>query len=129
MFQKQALKILLSSLTIASSAQAYDVKLLEKGDIAPYRGLLFTEVSSKKLQRELQECDKTQRINESLKVSIEIYKKNEGLFLSDIEKLKAQNKNLEEAVVKAKDNSWLENAAYFGLGALASGLIVYATSR
>lgn len=123
------MKILLSSLLIASNSFGYDFKLLKQGEAAPYEGLLFSVPSSRRLKQELLDLDKQKSINESLSTSISLYKKNQDLMVVQVEALKKDSDSLAEAVKASERNSTFNKILYFSIGALTSGLIVYAASR
>lgn len=123
------LKLLLPILLIANNAEAFDVKLLNKGDAAPYKGILFTISSSKDLQTQLDNCKKIEGLNLSLNASIDIYRKNEVIFNEEVTQLTSQNHDLVKAVVDASENSMWTKVLYFGLGLVAGGLVGYAVTR
>ena len=106
-----------------------NVTHLTKGTPAPYTGLLFTEPHARLVANQLKDYDRVKLLNKSLESSIELYKKNEELYQTQVQDLTVQNQNLVKAVKTEKSNSQFEKIIYFALGMVATGLVVYVSRQ
>lgn len=125
----QLLMKLLICLTVVSNASAQDAVLVEKGEAAPYRGILMTEDKAKVIYNQLADCDRCKLLNKSLEDSIELYQKNETIYLKEIVEIRDQNITLQTALDRSKSTSFWEKTLWFGLGIVTTSLIVYATTQ
>lgn len=125
---KRILLILLSVSVASSSAFADNERAihLSKNQPAPYAGVLLSYEQARTIYLELQDCDRIKLINESFKTSIDLYKKNEVEYKTEISDLKIQNEVLAVAVEKSSSNSFWRNTMYFGLGVVLTGMVSYA---
>ncbi len=100
---------------------------LNKDETTPFAGILLNEEMSKIIYDQLDDCGRLKLINKSLNDSIEIYKKNEDLYKSEVTVVRDENITLRTALDKADKNNFWRNALYFGLGVLSTSAVVYAT--
>lgn len=100
-----------------------EIVLLEKGSIAPFRGLLFSPEKSQKMYDEFQtlkeKMDKLQRLNA-------LYEENEFLYERKVNVMLEQNIKLTDALTKTENSKQLDRLMWFGLGFLSVGLGIYA---
>ena len=121
------LRILLIFLIAVNSipSAAYDAKLLEKGDISPFQGVLFSTDDANKIRVELLERDTFLFLNESYKRSLDLTDKNMKLKDEQLDLVMNRNLDLTKALNSQKDmNNW-ERALWFGLGIAVSTLTLY----
>lgn len=126
----QLLMKLLICLTVVSNASlAQEVVLIEKGTPAPYRGVLMTEDKAKVIYNQLADCDKCKLLNKSLEESIQLYQKNESLYLKEIVEVRDQNVILQSALENSKSTNFWEKALWFGFGIITTSVVVFATAQ
>ena len=101
-----------------------DPVFVEKGEKAPYTGLLFTEETAKNIRNDLIEKDALTKINSVLRESIKDYQNIEKMRREQIDLLSADNKRLNAQV----DRSERSNLIWLGLGVLLTGAAVYGAS-
>lgn len=123
--------LLLSIILISSnnSFAADSAIALSKGEIAPFTGILMPLDLAKTVNNKLTDCNRIKLINQSLNDSINIYKKNEVLYKSEVTEIQVENLSLRTAVDNANKNNFWRNALYFGLGVLTTSAVVYATRQ
>ena len=119
------LSILLSIL-ISQNSFANIALGISKGIPAPYDGVLLDKEKTTEVFNKLIQLDKEIQINLSLQKSLDLMNQNEVIYKSEISELQTQNNKLDDALVKANSNSFWNKAAWFGLGVLTTGAIVYA---
>lgn len=106
---------------VVNNAYGQDTQYIEKGQPAPYSGILFTEKKAQELRSELLDGDKNKLFLET--------EKNRSLRLGQIIELKDEEIELyrkqNERLLKTTDRSDTLNYVWFGLGILATGLAVY----
>lgn len=126
--KKLVLTLLLIPLISLNSAFANPLAIrLNKDQISPYSGILLNEEMAKVIYDQLDDCGRIKLINKSLNDSIEIYKKNEVLYKSEVTLIRNENLTLRTALDKSNENNFWRNALYFGLGVLSTSAVVYAT--
>jgi hypothetical protein len=121
------LKHLITSLIITATVNASVV--LEKGQVAPYSGLLFTQEEAQKLKNELQELSLTKELNVSLNNSLELYKKSQIVYEDSILVLQNRNDILVQTIKDLEPRSDLEKIGLFALGVLTTTVITYAAAQ
>lgn len=120
---KNLLTILLIFLTIKSNkAFAEEAIVLNKGQSAPYTGLLLSEEKANEIYNDL---NKYKLLNKSLETSISLYKQNEEIYDKRINNLLQQNDKLVTNLQQARSTSNWEKVLWFGLGFLSVGLGIY----
>lgn len=103
-------------------ALADQVKVLKKGDPAPFDGVLFTKELEKEIRNNLSIADDRikllNNINDLSNKEIEVISKRLELY---------QKKSLElsELNSKMEDTTFIKNAGYFLAGAIITGFIGY----
>jgi hypothetical protein len=113
---------LLVFLTIVNSVKADDAIVLNKGQVAPFSGVLLPEIKANEVYSDLKNY---KLLNESLEKSIILYKKNEESYDKKINILLEQNDKLATNLHQARTTSNWEKVLWFGLGFLSVGLGIY----
>ena len=124
--------ITLSILGILTSNVSFaidDVVKLNKGEAAPYTGVLMTPEKSEKIKDELIEKDSLTRINESYRKSIDLYKSNEDVLGQQKSLLMNQNIELSKALNDARGTTTWEKIGLITLGVAVAGFGVWGASR
>jgi len=114
--------LLVFSMTVSNSAFADDALVLNKGQSAPFTGLLLTEDKANEVYNDIK---KYKLLNESLEKSVILYKQNEELYDKKVNILLEQNDKLSENLLQARTTSNWEKVLWFGLGFLSVGLGIY----
>jgi hypothetical protein len=109
-------------MTVSNSAFADDALVLNKGQSAPFTGLLLTEDKANEVYNDIK---KYKLLNESLEKSVILYKQNEELYDKKVNILLEQNDKLSENLLQARTTSNWEKVLWFGLGFLSVGLGIY----
>jgi hypothetical protein len=107
---------------VSKSAFADDALVLNKGQPAPFTGLLLTEDKANEVYNDIK---KYKLLNESLEKSVILYKQNEELYDKKVNILLQQNDKLSENLLQARTTSNWEKVLWFGLGFLSVGLGIY----
>ncbi len=129
------MKIFLTTLIVLSNifnvyAQELDkVKSVEKGDAAPYKGLLFPVEMIPELRNTYLERNSYKLLNDSLQTSLtlseDISKKNQD----KVNILLDQNDKISKQLNETRTFSTLERITWFTLGIFATGLAFYGASK
>lgn len=119
---KNLLTILLVFLISANNSKAEDAIVLNKGQAAPFSGVLLPENKANEVYNDL---NKYKLLNESLEKSISFYKQNEENYDKKINILLEQNDKLATNLQQARTTSNWEKVLWFGLGFLSVGLGIY----
>jgi len=114
--------LLVFSMIVSKSAFADDALVLNKGQPAPFTGLLLTEDKANEVYNDIK---KYKLLNESLEKSVILYKQNEELYDKKVNILLQQNDKLSENLLQARTTSNWEKVLWFGLGFLSVGLGIY----
>jgi len=114
--------LLVSSMIVNNVALADDAVVLNKGQQAPYTGILLTEEKANSVYNDL---NKYKLINESLERTVSLYEQNEKLQDKRINILLEQNDKLAINLQQARTVSNWEKVLWFGLGFLSVGLGIY----
>ena len=122
------LTILLSVL-ISNTNTCYSDEIihLKAKQPAPFAGVLLSDKQAAIIYGELVDYDKVKLLNKSLNDSIDVYKKDEVIYKSEISEVTTENLSLRTAVDDANKNNFWKCALYFGLGVLTTSAVVYAT--
>lgn len=115
--------------TNVNNVYASDIEYLIESQPAPFTGYLLSIPKTMQIKKSLEDCDRIYFLNKSLEQSIEIYKKNETLYVNQLDVLKKQNSELDKAVQSQRHTEFWETVMYFGIGVLTTSAIVYATQR
>lgn len=115
-------KLLVFSMIVNNSATADDALILNKGQSAPFTGLLLTEDKANEVYTDIK---RYKLLNESLEKSVTLYKQNEELYDKKVNILLEQNDKLSENLLQARTTSNWEKVLWFGLGFLSVGLGIY----
>lgn len=114
--------LLVFSMIVNDNAFADDALVLNKGQPAPFTGLLLTEDKANEVYNDVK---KYKLLNESLEKSVYLYKQNEELYDKKVNILLQQNDKLSENLLQARTTSNWEKVLWFGLGFLSVGLGIY----
>lgn len=114
--------LLVFSMIVNDTASAEDAVVLNKGQQAPFTGLLLTEDKANEVYSDIK---KYKLLNESLEKSVILYKQNEELYDKKVNILLQQNDKLAENLLQARTTSNWEKVLWFGLGFLSVGLGIY----
>ena len=134
-FQKKTLKIfsiIVSNIFLFTSvvkAEDNKVVLIEKGQSAPYSGLLFPKEEANKIRVELLELQTLKLLNESYEKSFDLMQKNNDLFAKKESLLLDQNEKLSLALVESRQSSSIQKIIWFSLGILVTGISVYGAKK
>ena len=116
------IKLITLILTINLCFAENSVKVIKKGETAPFDGVLFTRELEKDIRNDLIVAEKKSaaltRLNEINEKEIEILNKRLGLY-------QTKAKELAEIETKVESDSFLKNVTYFISGALITGVIGY----
>lgn len=104
-----------------STSETNETTFLEKGQSAPFTGILFTERKAGEIRNDLLELDKQRLLLETEKHRSERLGQIINLKDEEIELYNKQNQRL----MKSNDRSDTLNYVWFGLGILATGFAVY----
>lgn len=118
--------VLALSIQSAYGGQISDVK---KGQPAPHDGVLFDPDEANKVKRDLIDKDTLEKINESYKKSMDLYKSNEEILQDQKKRLMDQNVELTRTLNDTRQTSDLTKILYFVLGVTLTGAAVYGASR
>jgi hypothetical protein len=114
--------LLVSLMVINNVAMADDAIVLNKGQSAPYTGLLLTEEKANSVYNDL---NKYKLLNESLERTVTLYEQNEKLQDKRVNILLEQNDKLAINLQQARTTNNWEKVLWFGLGFLSVGLGIY----
>lgn len=116
------IKLIILFLSINLCLADGSVKVIKKGESAPFDGVLFTRELEKDIRNDLIVYEKKSaalaRLNDINEKEIEILNKRLSLY-------QAKAKELVERETRAESDSFLKNATYFISGAIITGVIGY----
>lgn len=121
---KKLINFIAVFLLISFPSQA-EVRLLQEGDKAPYKGYLFDIETEKKIRIDLLQLDYYKALDQHNIKIIKLMQDNEDLMNKRIELYQKQNLNLNEQLASSKDINTIERIVWFGLGILATGFAFY----
>lgn len=116
--------VILTVLGKSNTGFAQDVIKLEKGEPAPYRGILFDEEQANTLYNEIETSH--QKVTSLEKINL-LYKDNEELYEKKLNILLTQNVNLTNALSNSEKNKEVSKIIWFAAGVSAVVLGAYAT--
>lgn len=116
------MKLLVSLFLVSNVCFAQSVKVVKKGDITPFDGVLFTKELEKDIREDVQ---KLNRRNEVLTKLNEVNEKEIDILTKRIVLYQDKSRELVDREIKSERDSFIKNAAYFLSGALLTGLITY----
>lgn len=114
--------LLITSISLPTLSFADDAIVLNKDDKAPFRGILLSP-------RKAAELNDTELERDSLLRSVTLYKSNQDLYEKRTSVLLEQNDKLATQLYSARQTSDWEKVAWFGLGAVLTGLVGYGVYR
>lgn len=113
--------LLTGSIGVNNGICGSDPTFLEKGQQAPFSGILFSEDKAQRVRNDLLEADKTKLLLETEKHRAERLGQILSLKDEEIELYAKQNQRL----LKTNERSDTLNYMWFGLGILFTSLAVY----
>jgi hypothetical protein len=120
------MKIFISLFMISNLCFAQNVKVLKKGEMAPFDGVLFT----KELEKDIREdVEKLKRRNEVLIKINEINEKEIEIVTKRLSLYQEKSRELADREVKAERSEFIKNALYFLSGAVITGFISYGVTQ
>jgi hypothetical protein len=115
------LSVFLSFAILFSQASAQDVKVLKKGDPAPFDGVLFTKELEKSIRTDIQVYEKKietyDKLNKLNEMEIDILSKRLSLY----------QEKTNELLQKEDNSNLLKNTIVFLSGVVITGLLVHGT--
>lgn len=111
-------------LMISFSTFAQDSVPLNKGQAAPFEGILFTTEKAQSIRKELIEKDQFKMFNEALLQNEDYYKKIIANKNQQLDLTLNQNDRLVKQAEKAGSLTTLEKALWVGAGVLATSLAI-----
>ena len=116
------MKALLSLLLMCNLCFAEDVKVVKKGELVPYDGVLFPKEKEKEIRTDLETSEKRvitlSKLNELNNKEIDILNKRLEIY-QDKARIMADRE------IKQESNTFWKNALYFVSGAVLTGVIGY----
>ncbi len=116
------MKILIAFILTTGLAAAQDVKVVKKGELVPYDGVLFPKEKEREIRTELETFEKKiitlRKLNDLNEKEIDILQKRVELYHK-------KSVELADREVKQESNSFVKSAIYFVSGALLTGVIGY----
>jgi hypothetical protein len=120
------MKLIVSLLLISNFCLAQDVKVVKKGEVVPFDGVLFT----KELEKDIREdVIKLKKRNEILTKINEVNEKEIDIVTKRLSLYQSKSKELADREVQAERDQFIKNALYFLSGALITGLISYGVTQ
>lgn len=116
------MKIILCFILSSSLAYSQDVKVVKKGEVVPFDGVLFTKELEKDIRNDVKNLEKR---NEVLTKLNEVNNKEIDILNNRLELYQKKSKELAEREVKSERETFFKNTFYFISGALLTGLIGY----
>lgn len=101
---------------------AQDVKVLKKGESAPFDGVLFTKELERQIRNDKIIADEKIRVLTELN---DLSTKENKVITSRLELYQQKSLQLVELNNKMENSSFIKNAGYFIAGALITGVIGY----
>lgn len=127
------MKLLIACLLILSftiqCAFADTATNLNRGDPAPYPGVLLDKEKSDKIRDELIEKDALVKINESLNKTVILYRSNEDILSGQKKMLLDQNIELTKVLNDTRETSNWTKIGYFVLGMAVTSAAVYGATK
>jgi hypothetical protein len=120
------MKLLFSLLVISNMCLAQDVKVIKKGETAPFDGVIFTREIEKDIREDIQRLNKRNDILTKLNA---VNEKEVEILVKRVSLYQAKSKELADREVSLERDSFIKNALYFISGALVTGLITYGVTQ
>lgn len=109
-------------ISFTTLALGKEVRLIHKGDPAPFDGYVFDLEAEKANRIELLEKD-------SLISQVELYKVNEELYAKNTKMWQDTATQNTERLLKIEHESFWQNSVYFGLGVVLTGALAIGLSK
>jgi hypothetical protein len=105
---------------------AKDVKVVNKGEVVPFDGVLFTRELEKDIRNDIQiltkKVDTLTKINDINEKELDILNKRVKIYQD-------KAKEMANREVKSEKNTFFKNTLYFLSGALLTGIVSYGVIR
>ena len=116
------MKVIISLILCFNFCYAENVKVVKKGEVVPFDGVLFTKEKEKEVRTNIENSEKKiitlAKLNEFNEKEIDILNKRLELYQN-------KSRELADREVKNENNTFLKNSLYFLSGALLTGFIGY----
>lgn len=116
------MKLMITFILSFNVAFANDVKVVKKGEVVPFDGVLFTKELEKDIRNDIQILNKKvntlTKINDINEKELDIVNKRLALYQNKADELTKRE-------VKSERDSLVKNTLYFLSGALLTGIIGY----
>jgi hypothetical protein len=116
------MKLIIAFILSFNIALANDVKVVKKGEVVPFDGVLFTKELEKDIRNDIQilnkKVDTLTKINDINEKELNIVNKRLALYQNKADELTKRE-------VKSERDSLVKNTLYFLSGALLTGIIGY----
>lgn len=116
------MKLIITFILSINIVMANEAKVVKKGEVVPFDGVLFTKELEKDIRNDLQilnkKVDTLNKINEINEKELAIVNKRLSLYQSKADIMAKRE-------VKSEKDSLVKNTLYFLSGALLTGLIGY----
>jgi hypothetical protein len=120
------MKIFLSLLIASNLCLAQSVKVVKRGEVVPFDGVLFTRQLEKDIREDMEKLkrrnDVLTKINEANEKEIDIVTKRLSLY-------QEKSKELADREVVSERDQFIKNALYFLSGAVITGFISYGVTQ
>jgi hypothetical protein len=113
---------------ISTNCYAQGSVAIQKGNPAPFTGVLFTKTKAIQIKNELIERDQFKIFNKVLLENSELQQEIINNQKKQVDILLKQNDNLVNIVERTEARSKLARITWFGLGVVSAGLAVYGAS-
>jgi len=118
---------LIASLNISALAQ--EVVIVQKGQEAPFTGLLFTKERADVIRDNEIALDGQKKLNTSLNLELTFKDSSLNARKSEIDILMAQNDKLSKSLMEERSVGSWERLSWVAVGILASGLAFYGLQK
>lgn len=116
------MKLIIAFILSFNIALANDVKVVKKGEVVPFDGVLFTKELEKDIRNDIQILNKKvntlTKINDINEKELDIVNKRLALYQNKADELTKRE-------VKSERDGLVKNTLYFLSGALLTGIIGY----
>lgn len=121
-----SMRIFLAFLITINTCFAEGVKVVKKGEVVPFDGVLFTKELEKSIRMDMQISDK--KINTLSKLN-ELNEKEIEILTKRLEIHQEKTRSIIDREVQMENSSFWKYTIYFVSGALITGLISYGINR
>jgi hypothetical protein len=127
--RNKLLSLVLTLGTISSVFAEDQVTVLEKGQVSPFKGLLFPEEAAKQLQHRLVDLDYYKALSENKDKQVESYKQLVEIREQQATIWKSEAERASKDLVEERSKSRWQHALYFLGGATITTLLAFAVNK